>query len=58
VLGKMISPQNLAIAATAVGLAGCEALIFRRVIGWSLGLLAVLCTLVYLQSTPFLSWML
>jgi hypothetical protein len=25
---------------------------------WSVGLLAVLCTLVYLQSTPILGWML
>ena len=39
VLGKMISPQNLAIAAAAVGMAGKEGDIFRRVIGWSLLLL-------------------
>jgi lactate permease len=57
VLGKMISPQNLAIAATAVGLAGKEALIFRKVIGWSLILLLLMCCLVFLQSTPVLSWM-
>ena len=36
VLGKMISPQNLAIAAAAVGLDGKEGDIFRRVILWSL----------------------
>jgi len=57
VVGKMISPQNLAIAATAVGLVGKESDIFRRSIPWSLGLLAVLCLLVGLQSTPVLSWM-
>jgi lactate permease len=57
VLGKMISPQNLAIAAGAVGLAGREGDIFRRVFGWSLGFLAFMCVLVYLQSTPVLSWM-
>ena len=51
VLGKMISPQNLAIAAAAVGLAGKEGDIFRKVIGWSLLLLAVMCVLVWLQST-------
>ncbi|SDS06356.1 lactate permease [Brevibacterium siliguriense] len=56
VLGKMVSPQNLTIAATAVGLLGREASIFRRVIGWSLGLLVVMCLLVGLQSTV-LSWM-
>ena len=38
VLGKMISPQNLAIAAAAVGLDGKEGDIFRRVVLWSLGL--------------------
>ncbi len=58
VVGKMISPQNLAIAATAVGLVGHESVILRKVIWWSLGLLAVLCLLVGLQSTPVLSWML
>ena len=51
VLGKMISPQNLAIAAAAVGLAGREGDIFRKVIGWSLLLLAVMCVIVVLQST-------
>ena len=56
VLGKMVSPQNLTIAATAVGLLGKEASIFRRVIGWSLGMLVLMCLLVGLQSTV-LSWM-
>ncbi len=58
VLGKMISPQNLTIAATSVGLAGRESDIFRKVVLWSLGLLLAMCVLVYLQSTPVLSWML
>ena len=58
VVVKMISPQNLAIAATAVGLVGKESDIFRTAIRWSLGLLLVLCLLVGLQSTPVLSWML
>ncbi len=57
VLGKMISPQNLAIAAAAVGMSGREGDIFRKVVGWSLGFLAFMCVLVYLQSTPVLSWM-
>ncbi len=56
VLGKMVSPQNLTIAATAVGLLGKEASILRRVIGWSLGMLVAMCLLVGLQSTV-LSWM-
>jgi lactate permease len=57
VMGKMISPQNLAIAAAAVGMAGREGDIFRKVIGWSLLLLVLTCVLVFLQSTPVLSWM-
>ncbi|MGD9990036.1 L-lactate permease [Pseudonocardia sp.] len=57
VLGKMISPQNLAIAAGAVGLDGREGEIFRRVLWWSIGFLVFMCLLVYLQSTPVLSWM-
>ncbi|WP_170133160.1 L-lactate permease [Arthrobacter livingstonensis] len=58
VVGKLISPQNLAIAATAVGMDGQESVLLRKVIGWSVGMLAVLCILVYLQSTPILGWML
>ncbi len=57
VLGKMISPQNLAIGAAAVGMAGQEGELFRKVIGWSLVLLLLMCVLVYLQSTPVLEWM-
>ncbi len=57
VLGKMISPQNLAIAAAAVGMTGREGDIFRKVVGWSVLFLAVMCVLVYLQTTV-LSWML
>ncbi len=57
VLGKMISPQNLAIGAAAVGLGGREGDLFRRVLGWSILLLLIMCVLVYLQSTPVLSWM-
>jgi lactate permease len=57
VLGKMISPQNLAIGAAAVGLAGQEGELFRKVLGWSLILLLAMCVLVLLQSLPILSWM-
>jgi lactate permease len=57
VLGKMISPQNLAIAVAAVGLHGEEGTLFRRVFGWSIVLLLIMCVLVYLQSTAVLSWM-
>ncbi|HEX6920493.1 MAG TPA: L-lactate permease, partial [Actinomycetes bacterium] len=57
VLGKMISPQNLAIAAAAVGMHGQEGVIFRKVLGWSIALLAFMCLIVALQDTSVLSWM-
>ena len=56
VLAKMVSPQNLAIGAAAVGLAGKEGDIFRRVIGWSVVLVLLMAVLVLLQS-GLLSWM-
>jgi lactate permease len=56
VMGKMISPQNLAVAAAAVGMIHKEGDIFRKVVLWSLGLLAYFTVLVALQAGP-LSWM-
>jgi lactate permease len=57
VLGKMISPQNLAIGAAAVGMGGQEGELFRKVLKWSLLLIALMCVLAYLQSTSVLDWM-
>jgi lactate permease len=57
VLGKMVSPQNLAIAAAAVGMDGKEGEIFRRAIVWSLVFLLGMCVLALLQSVAVLSWM-
>lgn len=57
VLGKMLSLQNLAIAAAAVGLNGVEGTLLRKLIGWSLGLLVLMTLLIWLQSTPVLGWM-
>jgi lactate permease len=57
VMGKMISPQNLAIAAAATRMAGQEGVLFRKVLWWSLGFLLFMCVLVYLQSTAVLGWM-
>ncbi len=37
---------------------GQEGLLLRKVIGWSLGMLFVLASLIFLQSTPVLGWML
>ncbi|MEV0639975.1 L-lactate permease [Streptomyces sp. NPDC050619] len=58
VLGKMISPQNLTIACAAVGLAGREGDVLRKVLPWSIGLLLVMCLIVVGQSSPVLDWML
>ncbi|QIM16299.1 L-lactate permease [Leucobacter insecticola] len=57
VLGKMLSLQNLAVAAAAVNLHGSESTLFRKLLGWSLALLAFITLLIFLQSTPVLGWM-
>ncbi|PMR61384.1 lactate transporter [Verrucosispora sp. ts21] len=57
VVGKMISLQNLTIAASAVGLDGREGDLFRRMFGWSVLLICAMAVLVGLQATPVLSWM-
>ncbi|MCW2864498.1 MAG: L-lactate transport [Actinoallomurus sp.] len=57
VMAKMISPQNLAVGTAAVGIVGAEGTLFRRVFGWSVLLLLLMCLLVWLQSTPVLGWM-
>jgi lactate permease len=49
-VGKLVSPQSIAIAAGAVGLTGREGEILRAVIGWSLAMLAVVCVWVMLLS--------
>lgn len=49
-LGKLISPQNLAMAAAAVGLAGQEGTLLRRTFPWSLIYLALLIGLLFLMA--------
>ncbi|WP_457100242.1 L-lactate permease [Microbacterium sp. P5_E9] len=48
--GKVISPQSIAIAAGAVGLSGRESEILRAAIGYSLGMLAVICVWTFTLS--------
>lgn len=56
-LGKIVSPQNLAIASTAVqGKAG-ESEILRKAAPWSIGLLAALCVLIFLATQGILPLM-
>lgn len=56
VTGKMISPQTLAVAAAAVGLAGRESELLKFAFKYSVILLFAVCVLTYLQSTV-LTWM-
>jgi hypothetical protein len=49
--------NRLAIGAAAVGLAGKEGDVFRRVLGWSVILLLAMCVIVLLQSTGLFDWM-
>ncbi|MEH7210019.1 L-lactate permease, partial [Priestia megaterium] len=56
VTGKMISPQSIAVACAAVGLAGKESDLFRFTVKHSLFLLLIVCVLTFLQSNV-LSWM-
>ncbi len=56
VLGKMISPQNLAVGTSATGLQGREGDLLRLVLKWSIGLTLVMAILVTLQAyvLPFM----
>ncbi|PVC72534.1 lactate permease, partial [Priestia megaterium] len=56
VTGKMISPQSIAVACAAVGLAGKESDLLRFTVKHSLFLLLIVCVLTFLQSNV-LSWM-
>jgi len=51
VMGKMISPQSLSVAAAAAGLLNKEGEIFRKVLPWSIVLLVIFAALVTLQGT-------
>ena len=53
-IGKIVSPQNLAIAATAVDSKGSDAEILKKAAPYSIGLLLVLCTLVFIASQGWL----
>jgi len=50
VMGKMISPQNLSVGAAGVNMVGSEGEIFRRVIGYSLILTALVGALAMFQA--------
>ncbi|NLU72475.1 L-lactate permease [Streptomyces sp. HNM0575] len=54
-LGKLISPQNLAMAAAAVGLSGKEGVLFRRTFWWSVLYLLLFVLVVVLMAAGPLS---
>jgi glycolate permease/lactate permease len=56
VMAKMISPQNLAIGATAIGQSGKEGQLLRMTFWWSLILAFVVGVIALLQATV-LTWM-
>jgi lactate permease len=53
VLGKMISPQNLAVGTSSTGLQGKEGDLFRMVLPWSITLTIVMAIIVTLQAYVF-----
>ena len=56
VIGKMISPQSIAVAAAAGGLVGRESDLFRFTVKHSLILLFIICCIVLAQAYVF-KWM-
>lgn len=56
VMGKMISPQSLAVATAATGMVGEEGTLFRFTLKHSLFLTVIVGILVYLQAYVF-TWM-
>jgi lactate permease len=56
VTGKMISPQNIAVGVTTVGLVGHEGDVVRSTLGHSL-LLALLLSLIAFAQAYWLTWM-
>jgi lactate permease len=56
VMGKMISPQSLAVATAACGMVGEEGSLFRFTLKHSLFLLFLVCVITYLQAY-YLQWM-
>jgi L-lactate permease len=50
VMGKLISPQSIAVACAAVGLVGKETDIFRRTLKYSVILLAIVIAVVLVQA--------
>lgn len=57
VVGKMISPQSIAVAAAATGLIGKESDLFRFTIKHSVFMLLIICCMTFLQAYIFTGMM-
>jgi lactate permease len=55
-MGKMISPQSLAVATAACGMVGEEGTLFRFTLKHSIFLTVIVGAIVYLQAY-YLQWM-
>ncbi len=53
-IGKIVSPQNLTIVATAINEPGTEAEILKKAAPYSVAFLLVLCVLIFLASQGYL----
>jgi lactate permease len=53
VMGKLLSPQSVAIATAAVGETGNESHLFRFTLKYSLALLMITCIFTYLLANNF-----
>ncbi len=54
VIGKLISPQNLTIAATAIEKPGSEPVLFKGVIAFAIGMLLAVCVITFILATVIL----
>jgi lactate permease len=56
VVGKMVSPQSIAVGTASVGLIGQEAKLFRYTVKHSLYLLSLICVITFAQAY-YLKWL-
>jgi lactate permease len=56
VAAKMISPQSIAVATASTGLTGQEGKLFRFTVLHSIGLVAIICAITYIQAY-YAQWM-
>ena len=52
---QVVGAEN--VHESKVGMGGEEGVLFRKVLGWSIALVLIMCVLVTLQNSPLLDWM-